>query len=121
MLDYKDTFDKNAKVFELKDYYFNLRTNIYRMKNFDFVQSNCNKLMALAVLTKDLFGEQSLTDRVVIDIKDVIEKKFLPRYLHARVENYIKIRENYSICRGTHHCNSSISGEKHSAHAPKFC
>lgn len=45
------------------------------MKNFDFVQSNCNKLMALAVLTKDLFGEQSLTDRVVIDIKDVIEKK----------------------------------------------
>ena len=31
--------------------------------------------MALAVLTKDLFGEQSLTDRVVIDIKDVIEKK----------------------------------------------
>lgn len=44
------------------------------MKNFDFVQSNCNKLMALAVLTKDLFGEQSLTDRVVIDIKDVIEK-----------------------------------------------
>lgn len=52
-----------------------MRTNIYRMKNFDFVQSNCNKLMALAVLTKDLLGEQSLTDRVVIDIKDVIEKK----------------------------------------------
>ncbi len=75
MLDYKDTFDKNAKIFELKDYYFNLRSNIYRMKNFDYVQSNCNKLMALAVLTKDLFGEQSLTDRVVTDIKDIIEKK----------------------------------------------
>lgn len=75
MHDYKDTFDKNAKVFELKDYYFNLRSNIYRMKNFDYIQSNCNKLMALAVLTKDLFGEQSLTDRVVTDIKDIIEKK----------------------------------------------
>lgn len=75
MLDYKDTFDKNAKMFELKDYYFNLRANIYRMKNFDYIQSNCNKLMALAVLTKDLFGEQSLTDRVVNDIKDIIEKK----------------------------------------------
>lgn len=75
MLDYKDTFDKNAKVFELKDYYFNLRSNIYRMKNFGYIQSNCNKLMALAVLTKDLFGEQSLTDRVVTDIKDIIEKK----------------------------------------------
>lgn len=75
MLDYKDSFDKNAKLFELKDYYFNLRSNIYRMKNFDYIQSNCNKLMALAVLTKDLFGEESLTDRVVNDIKDIIEKK----------------------------------------------
>lgn len=75
MIDFKDTFDKNAKVFELKDYYFNLRSNIYRMKNFDYIQSNCNKLMALAVLTKDLFGEQSLTDRIVTDIKDIIEKK----------------------------------------------
>ncbi len=75
MLDYKDSFDKNAKSFELKDYYFNLRSNIYRMKNFDFIQSNCNKLMALAVLTKDLYGEESLTDRVVNDIKDIVEKK----------------------------------------------
>ena len=25
MLDYKDSFNKNSKVFELKDYYFNLR------------------------------------------------------------------------------------------------
>lgn len=75
MLDFKDSFDKNAKVFELKDYYFNLRSNIYRMKNFDYIKSNCNKLMALAVLTKDLFGEESLTDRVVNDIKDIISKK----------------------------------------------
>ena len=75
MLDYEDTFDKNAKVFELKDYYFNLRSNIYRMKNFDYIQSNCNKLMALAVLTKNLFDEKSLTDRVLNDIKDIIEKK----------------------------------------------
>ena len=75
MLDYKDSFDKNAKIFELKDYYFNLRSNIYRMKNFDYVQSNCNKLMALAVLVKDLFGDQSLTDRVVNDIKDIVGKK----------------------------------------------
>lgn len=75
MRDYKDSFDKNAKVFELKDYYFNLRSNIYRMKNFEFIQSNCNKLMALAILTKELFGEESLVDRIENDIKEIVEKK----------------------------------------------
>lgn len=91
MLEYKDTFDKNSKVFELKDYYFNLRSNIYRMKNFDYIQSNCNKLMALAVLSKDLFGEQSLTDRVVTDIKDIIEKKS-PKE-EQKISEYTKIQD----------------------------
>ena len=75
MVDYKDSFDKNAKVFELKDYYFNLRSNIYRMSDFEYIQSNCNKLMALAVLTKALYEDESLTDRIVNDIKSIIEKK----------------------------------------------
>ena len=75
MLDYKDSFDKNSKIFELKDYYFNLRSNIYRMKNFNYIQSNCNKLMALAVLSKDIYDDESLTDRIINDIKDIIEKK----------------------------------------------
>ena len=75
MLDFKDSFDKNSKSFELKDYYFNLRSNIYRMKNFDYIKSNCNKLMALAVLVKNLFDDEALTDRAVNDIKEIIEKK----------------------------------------------
>lgn len=75
MVDFKDSFNKNSKVFELKDYYFNLRSNIYRMKNFDFIKSNCNKLMALAVLVKDLFADNSLTDRATTDIQEIIEKK----------------------------------------------
>lgn len=75
MVEYKDSFDKNAKVFELKDYYFNLRSNIYRMSDFEHIQSNCNKLMALAVLTKALYEDESLTDRIVNDIKTIIEKK----------------------------------------------
>lgn len=75
MVDFKDSFNKNAKIFELKDYYFNLRSNIYRMKNFDYIKSNCNKLMALAVLVKDLFSDESLTDRAADDIAEIIEKK----------------------------------------------
>lgn len=75
MVDFKDSFNKNAKIFELKDYYFNLRSNIYRMKNFDYIKSNCNKLMAIAVLVKDLFSDESLTDRATTDIKEIVEKK----------------------------------------------
>ena len=75
MIEYKDSFDKNAKVYEFKDYYFNLRSNIFRMKDFERIQSNCNKLMAIAVLTKTLFGDESLTDRIVNDIKKIIEDK----------------------------------------------
>ena len=75
MLDIKDNFDKNQKAFQLKDYYFNLRSNIYRMKNFEYIQSNCKKLMALAVLLKELYDDESLTDRIVPDIVDIIKKK----------------------------------------------
>ena len=59
----------------MKDYYFNLRSNIYRMKTYDFIKSNCNKLMAIANFVSELFHDTSLTDRVVNDIKDIIESK----------------------------------------------
>ena len=75
MIEYKDSFDKNAKLYEFKDYYFNLKSNIYRMKDFERIQSQCNKLMALATLTRALFNDESLTARVVGDIQDIIEKK----------------------------------------------
>lgn len=72
---YSNTFDRNAKVFELKDYYFNLKQNIYRMKNFDYIKNNCNKLYALATLVNDLYSDESLTDRIVNDIKEIISYK----------------------------------------------
>lgn len=75
MRDFKDSFDKNAKVFDMKDYYFNLRSNIYRMKTFDYIKSNCNKLMAIANFVSELYRDTSLTDRVVTDIKEIIESK----------------------------------------------
>jgi hypothetical protein len=75
MRDYKDSFDKNSKVFDMKDYYFNLRSNIYRMKTFDYIKSNCSKLMAIANFVNELYRDTSLTDRAVNDIKDIIESK----------------------------------------------
>ena len=75
MRDFKDSFDKNSLVFDMKDYYFNLRSNIYRMKTFDFIKSNCNKLMAIANFVSEIHRDSSLTDRAVNDIKDIIESK----------------------------------------------
>ena len=75
MRDFKDSFDKNTKVFDMKDYYFNLRSNIYRMKTFDYIKSNCNKLMAIANFVSELYHDTSLTDRAINDIKDIIETK----------------------------------------------
>ena len=75
MRDFKDSFDKNSKVFDMKDYYFNLRSNIYRMKTFDYIKSNCNKLMAIANFVSELYRDASLTDRAINDIKEIIESK----------------------------------------------
>lgn len=71
----KDEFDKNQKPYELRDYYFNLRSNIYRISNFDYVKDNSRKLFALSFLVNDIHKDSSLINRVVDDVKDIIEKK----------------------------------------------
>ena len=75
MRDFKDSFDRNSTSFDMKDYYFNLRSNIYRMKTFDYIKSNCTKLMAISNFVSELYHDDSLTDRVVNDITDIIEAK----------------------------------------------
>jgi len=71
----KDEFDRNQKAFELRDYYYNLRSNIYRITNFDYVKDNSKKLFALSFLVNDIYKDTSLINRVVDDVKDIIEKK----------------------------------------------
>lgn len=93
MVDFKDSFDKNDKAFELKDYYFNLKSNIYRMKTFDYVQNNCKKLMAIACLLKDLHDDTSLTERVVNDIKEIISSK-KPKVEEVNVSEYSKTQDS---------------------------
>ena len=93
MRDFKDSFDKNSKVFDMKDYYFNLRSNIYRMKSFDYIKSNCNKLMAIANFVYELFKDTSLTDRAVNDIKDIVEAK-KPKE-EERVSEEIKQKDSH--------------------------
>lgn len=71
----KDEFDKNQKVFELKDYYFNLKSNIYRIVNFEYVKDNSKKLIALAYLVNDIYKDSALLDRVYEDVDQIIKMK----------------------------------------------
>lgn len=93
MIDYKESLDKNLKSFELKDYYYNLKSNIYRMKTFDYVKSNCNKLLAIALLLKDLYKDESLTDRVYNEIKEIIEAKKVKELKKEEVSTDIRTKD----------------------------
>lgn len=73
-LDYKDNIDKNRKANELREWYYNLKGSIYRTHNFNKKCSNCNKLIALAILCRDIHNDDSLISRVYKDIEDIMSK-----------------------------------------------
>ncbi len=97
MLNYKDSLDKNAQLFEIKDYYFNLRYNIYRIKSFEYIKSNCNKLFALATLAKEIYNDKSLTDRIIKDITDIIEKKTPQKELNSAEQEQTVIEDSRKV------------------------
>ncbi|MCM1367556.1 MAG: hypothetical protein NC184_01930 [Roseburia sp.] len=74
-LNFKDSFDKNTRAFEFRDYYFNLKSNIMRIREFIKVQENCNKLMAIALINAEQNNDNTLKDRVIEDIQDIIKKR----------------------------------------------
>ena len=93
MKEYKDEFDKNSKVYELKDYYFNLKSNIYRMQKFETVKTNCNKLMAIATLVKELHDDNALIDRVEGDIQSIILTK-KPKVEVQKISEYAEKQDS---------------------------
>lgn len=74
-LDYKDNIDKNRKASELREWYYNLKNSIFRQNNYEIKQSNCNKLVAIAILCRDIHGDDSLISRVYSDIDKLLDCK----------------------------------------------
>lgn len=64
----QENIDKNKKKWELKDYYYNLKAFIGRLKNYDEAISNLYKLYAIAWLLKKLYDDQQLSDVVNNDV-----------------------------------------------------
>lgn len=74
-IEYQDTIDKNRKSYELREWYYNLKDKIYRMDDMDAIQTNCNKLIAIALLLKNIHNENATVNRVYQDVEDIITKK----------------------------------------------
>ena len=64
--------DKNKKKWELKDYYYNLKAFIGRLKNHEEATANLYKLFAIAWLLKKLYNDEQLSDVVNNDVKFLI-------------------------------------------------
>jgi len=73
-LDYIDSMDKNRKANDTREYYYSLKQNIYKIKSLANKQSNCNKLIALALLCRNIHNDDSLVSRVYNDIEDILSK-----------------------------------------------
>ena len=75
VLDREDDIDKNSKSYELREYYYNLKSNIYRMTNYGYIKGNCKKLIAIAWINRDGNRDDSLSERVNDDVIEILKKK----------------------------------------------
>ena len=69
----QNDLDKNKKPWELKDYYYNLKAFISRLKNHEEVTKNIYKLFAIAWLLRTLYNDNQLSDVVGNDARYLIK------------------------------------------------
>ena len=73
--EYMNGLDKNSLISEFRDYYYNLKDAIYRMKDFEIVKSNCNKLFAIAYQNAESNNDGLLISLIEKDVTRIIETK----------------------------------------------
>lgn len=89
--DYMDGLDKNASISEFRQYYYNLKDYIFRIKDFERVKTNCNKLIAIAIADKNSNSDTALFERVYKDVQDLIEKK--QKHLEDKTVDIREVKE----------------------------
>lgn len=72
-----EAINKNTKIGDLRDYYYNLKNYIYRYEssNVNTLYNQLTKLFAIADLAKKLFNKEDLFNKVFDDIADIKIKK----------------------------------------------
>lgn len=81
----EEEIDKNLRPWELKDYFYNLNSSIYRVKENNYALGQIYKLFAIAWILKNLHKDTQLSDIVGAYAKKIIEKR--------RTEQDFKITE----------------------------
>lgn len=71
-LDLEDQVDRNRKPYEIKDYYFNLKSANYRVVDKRNIIRNCKMMIALANVINDSYDDSSLITRLNDDISEII-------------------------------------------------
>lgn len=75
ILNKQEELDKNQKPWELKDYFYNLNSSIYRVKENNYAKGQIYKLFAIAWLLRDLYKDTQLSDVVETYAKKIVEKR----------------------------------------------
>lgn len=73
--DYMDGIDGNSSVRDLRDYYYNLKDYIFRLRDSEWILTNCNKLIGIALVNEKFNDDHALKNRVYKDVAYIIEKK----------------------------------------------
>lgn len=71
----EEEIDSKKKSFELKDYYFNLRSANYRIVDKNNLHRNLKMMVALANIIYSSYNDTSLISRVNDDIKDIASSR----------------------------------------------
>lgn len=68
VMEVQKELDKNKKPWELKDYYYNLKAFIGRLKDYHEATQNLYKLYAIAWLLKKIYNDEQLSNVVNSDV-----------------------------------------------------
>lgn len=71
----QEELDRNQKIWELKDYFYNLNSSIYRLKENAYAKGQVYKLFAIAWLVRDLYKDTQLSDVVSAYASKIISKR----------------------------------------------
>ena len=73
-----ETLDKNNEVRKIRDHYYNLKERIFIIKTLEEAKKQCNRLIAIAMLARELHSDGSLMDRVYRDVESLLKGKLVP-------------------------------------------
>lgn len=104
-LDFTKELDKNYKVYQYRDYYYNLKAKIYKLTGFEnFIKPNTIKLVAIAKACSRYAHDEELLNIVEKDIIEIIKKKKGKDIIEQSNEREViefNVKKNQGEIRGT--------------------